>query len=137
MATVTLAEAIRICDAAIARAEEIGIRVSVSVVDSGSNLLATHRMDGSIILGVEGSRGKAVASVIFGQPSGELEARADRPTFRAILLQYGGKFIMGQGAVPISRDGEMTGACGVGGGTPQEDEDCARAGIAAIGAQWP
>ena len=137
MATVTLAEAIRICDAAIARAEEIGIRVSVSVVDSGSNLLATHRMDGSIILGVEGSRGKAVASVIFGQPSGELEARADRPTFRAILLQYGGKFIMGQGAVPISRDGEMIGACGVGGGTPQEDEDCARAGIAAIGAQWP
>ena len=137
MATVTLAEAIRICDAAIARAEEIGIRVSVSVVDSGSNLLATHRMDGAIILGVEGSRGKAVASVIFGQPSGELEARADRPTFRAILLQYGGKFIMGQGAVPISRDGEMIGACGVGGGTPQEDEDCARAGIAAIGAQWP
>ena len=137
MATVTLAEAIRICDAAIARAEEMGIRVSVSVVDSGSNLLATHRMDGAIILGVEGSRGKAVASVIFGQPSGELEARADRPTFRAILLQYGGKFIMGQGAVPISRDGEMIGACGVGGGTPQEDEDCARAGIAAIGAQWP
>ena len=137
MATVTLEEAIRMCDAAVAKAEEIGIRVSVSVVDSGSNLLATHRMDGSIILGVEGSRGKAVASVIFGQPSGELEARADRPTFRAILLQYGGKFIMGQGAVPISRDGEMIGACGVGGGTPQEDEDCARAGIAAIGAQWP
>ena len=87
-------------------------------------------MDGSIILGVEGSGGKAVASVIFGQPSGELEARADRPTFRAILLQYGGKFIMGQGAVPISRDGQIAGACGVGGGTPQEDEDCARAGIA-------
>ena len=137
MATVNLEEAIRICDAAIARAGEMGIKISVSVVDSGSNLLATHRMDGSIILGVEGSRGKAVASVIFGQPSGELEARADRPTFRAILLQYGGKFIMGQGAVPISRGGEIVGACGVGGGTPQEDEDCARAGIAAIGAQWP
>ena len=137
MATVNLEEAIRICDAAIARADEMGIKISVSVVDSGSNLLATHRMDGSIILGVEGSRGKAVASVIFGQPSGELEARADRPTFRAILLQYGGRFIMGQGAVPISRDGEIVGACGVGGGTPQEDEDCARAGIAAIGAQWP
>ena len=137
MATVTLEEAIKICDAAIARAGEMGIKISVSVVDSGSNLLATHRMDGSIILGVEGSRGKAVASVIFGQPSGELEARADRPTFRAILLQYGGRFIMGQGAVPISSDGQIVGACGVGGGTPQEDEECARAGIAAIGAQWP
>jgi uncharacterized protein GlcG (DUF336 family) len=37
--------------------------------------------------------------------------------------------IMGQGAVPILRDGQVIGACGVGGGTSQEDEDCARAGV--------
>ena len=36
---------------------------------------------------------------------------------------------MGQGAVPVIRDGEVLGACGVGGGTGQEDEDCARAGV--------
>ena len=35
----------------------------------------------------------------------------------------------GQGAVPILRQGVLIGACGVGGGTAQEDEDCARAGI--------
>ena len=81
---------------------------------------------------MEGSRGKAVASVIFGQPSGELESRFARPTMQALTLQYGGKFIMGQGALPILRDGEVVGACGVGGGTSQEDEDCARAGIDAI-----
>ena len=132
MANVTLAEALPICSGAITKAQGLGIKISVSVVDSGTNLLATHRMDGSIILGVEGSRGKAVASVIFGQPSGELEARADRPTFRAILLQYGGRFIMGQGAVPIFRDGEVIGACGVGGGTAEEDEECAKAGIAVL-----
>ena len=39
--------------------------------------------------------------------------------------------IMGQGAVPIIRNGIVEGACGVGGGTSQQDEDCARAGIAA------
>ena len=37
--------------------------------------------------------------------------------------------IMGQGAVPIIRDGVVDGACGVGGGTGEEDEICARAGV--------
>ena len=132
MADITLAEALTMCDAAIAKAEDLEIRIAVSVVDSGTNLVATHKMDGALILGVEGSRGKAVASVIFGQPSGELEARSERPTMKSLQIQYGGRFIMGQGAVPILRDGEVIGACGVGGGTAQEDEECARAGIAAI-----
>ena len=132
MANVTLDEAVRVCDAAIARAGEMGIKVAASVVDSGTNLVTMQKMDGALILGVEGSRGKAVASVMFGQPSGELKARADRPTMRSLQIQYGGRFIMGQGAVPIVRDGEVIGACGVGGGTSQEDEDCARAGVAAI-----
>ena len=132
MADVTLAEAVRICDAAIAKAQELNIRIAASVVDSGTNLVAIHKMDGTLILAIEGSRGKAVASVIFGQPSGELEARADRPVMKALSIQMNGRFIMGQGAVPILRDGEVIGACGVGGGTSEEDEQCARAGIDAI-----
>jgi len=34
--------------------------------------------------------------------------------------------------VPILRGGEVVGACGVGGGTAQEDEDCAKAGAARL-----
>ncbi len=132
MANVTLAEADRVCDAAIAKAEELGIKVAATVVDGGTNLVVEKKMDGTLLLAIEGSRGKAVASVIFGQPSGELEARSERPTMRALTIQSGGRFIMGQGAMPITRDGEVIGACGVGGGTSQEDEDCARAGLAAL-----
>jgi glc operon protein GlcG len=55
--------------------------------------------------------------------------RADQPTPRGIALRSGGEMIMGQGAVPILRNGVVIGACGVGGGTSQEDEDCARAGV--------
>ena len=133
MADITLAEALHVCEAAIAKAQQTGIKIAVSVVDSATHLVTTQKMDGTLVLAVEGSRGKAVASVIFGQPSGELEERAQRPTFRALEIQMGGRVIMGQGAVPIIRDGDTIGACGVGGGTPQEDEECARAGIAAIG----
>ena len=129
MANVTLAEAVKMCDAAIAKAEELGIKIAATVVDSGMNLVAEHKMDGTLILAIEGSRGKAVASVIFGQPSGELEARADRPVMRSLQIQMNGRFIMGQGALPIVRDGEVIGACGVGGCTSEEDEQCARAGI--------
>ena len=132
MADLTLAEAVKICDVAIAKAEEQGSQIAVTVVDSGTNLVAEHRMDGALVLAIEGSRGKAVASAIFGQPSGELEPKADRPVFRALQIQMNGRFIMGQGAVPIVRNGEVIGACGVGGATSQEDEDCARAGVAAI-----
>jgi len=41
--------------------------------------------------------------------------------------------ITSQGAVPILRNGEVIGACGVGGGNSQEDEDCAEAGVAELG----
>ena len=132
MANVTLAEAVKMCNAAIAKAEELGIKIAAAVVDSGTNLVAEHKMDGTLILAIEGSRGKAVASVIFGQPSGELEARADRPVMRSLQIQMNGRFIMGQGALPIVRDGEVIGACGVGGGTSAEDEQCASAGLEAL-----
>ena len=132
MPDVTLAEAVRLCEGAIAKAEEIGIRIAVSVVDSGTNLVAMQKMEKALILGIEGSRGKAVASVIFGQPSGELSVRSESPTMRALSIQWGGRFIMGQGAVPIFRDGEVIGACGVGGGTAEEDEVCARAALESV-----
>jgi uncharacterized protein GlcG (DUF336 family) len=44
-------------------------------------------MDGALILAIDGSKGKAVASVIFAQPTGELEERSKRPTFRALEIQ--------------------------------------------------
>ena len=132
MANITLAEAVKVCEGAIAKAQELGINISVSVVNSATVLVTMQKMDGGTLLGVEASRGKAVASVIFGQPSGDLESRADRPTFRAITIQMGGRFIMGRGAVPIIRDGEVIGACGAGGGTAEQDEECARAGASAI-----
>ena len=132
MANVTLTEAVKMCGEAITKAEELGIRIAATVVDSGMNLVAAHKMDGTLILAIEGSRGKAVASVIFGLPSVELEGRADRPVMKSLQIQMNGRFIMGQGALPIMRDGELIGACGVGGGTSEEDEQCARAGIATL-----
>ena len=125
----TLAEANRIVAGTIAKAEELNIKVNVAVCDAGGRLVAFNRMDGAIWAGVYGSQGKAVAAAGFGRTSGELQERADQPTPRGIAIAEGGHMIMGQGAVPIIRNGVVDGACGVGGGTSQQDEDCARAGV--------
>lgn len=128
----TLQEANRVAAAAIAHAESLGILICVSVSDAGGRLIAFQRMDRAIWAAVYGSQGKAAASAAFGRPSGDLTERADHPTFRGIAAADGGRLIYGQGAVPILRDGRVIGACGVGGGTGEEDEDCARAGAACI-----
>jgi glc operon protein GlcG len=127
--TLTLDEANRVLRAAVRKAEELGIKVSVAVCDAGGRLVALQRMDGAIWASAYGCQGKAVASAAFGRPSGEMAARADQPTPRGIAAAAGGEMIMGQGAVPIIRNGVIEGACGVGGGTSQQDEDCARAGV--------
>lgn len=130
MMTMTLEEANRIADAAIAKAKDLNIRISVAVCDTGGRLVAFQRMNNAIWASVYGSQGKAIASAAFGRPSGELSERAHHPTPAGIAAAEGGHMIMGQGAVPILRDGTVEGACGVGGGTAQQDEDCARAGAA-------
>lgn len=128
----TLSEANQIVHAAVAKAQEMNIRISVAVCDAGGRLLAFNRMDGAIWAGVYGSQGKAIASVAFGRASGELQERAGSPIVSGIAAAEGGHMIVSQGGVPIIRNGVVEGACGVGGGTAQQDEDCARAGVAKI-----
>ena len=128
----TLAEANAVVEAAVAKAREMNIKVSVAVCDAGGRLMAFNRMDNAIWGSVYGSQGKAIASVAFGRASGELQERAGTPIIQGIGAAEGGHMIPSQGAVPIIRNGVVDGACGVGGGTSQQDEDCARAGVAKL-----
>jgi glc operon protein GlcG len=128
----TLVEANRIVQAAIEKARELKIRISVAVCDAGGRLVAFNRMDGAIWASVYGSQGKAIASVAFARPSGELAERAGSPIIQGIVAAEGGHMIPSQGAVPIVRNGVVEGGCGVGGGTSKEDEDCAIAGVARL-----
>lgn len=127
--TLTLADANRVIAGAIEKANQLNTKMNIAVCDAGGRLLAFQRMDGAMWAGSFGSQGKAMASAAFGRPSGELTPRADHPTLRGIAEAEGKHMFYGQGAMPIFRQGVLIGACGVGGGTAQEDEDCARAGV--------
>ena len=126
----TLSEANKMVAAAIAEAERTGIKLSVSVCDAGGHLLAFNRMEGAIFISAVAAQGKAVGAVGFGRDSSAIPG--DNPVIQAIMATQGGKIIPAQGALPIVRDGEIIGAIGGSGGTAQQDEDCARVGLAAL-----
>jgi len=126
----SLAEANRMVQAAIAKAGEINVNLSVAVCDSGGNLLAFNRMEGASSVSATVAQGKAAASAGFGRASGTLQA--DSPVIQSIISSMGGRMLAAQGAVPVRKDDELVGAIGGSGATAQQDEDCARAGLAAL-----
>ena len=81
--SLTLAETKQIVDGAIAKAQELNIKVSVAVCDAGGRLVALNRMDGAIWASAYGCQGKTVASAAFSRPSGEMAERAAIPLRRA------------------------------------------------------
>lgn len=132
----SLAEARIIIDGAIARARELNIRISAAVCDAGGRLIAVNTMDGAFMATAFGSQGKAIASAAFARRSSDLAHMADGPLVRGIAAAEGGHMIPSGGALPIFRKGQVEGACGVGGGTDEEDEECARAGIAGLPSEF-
>ena len=129
MPTITLQEAETIIKGAKSKIQELGVKMSVSVTDARGDLVAMIRTDGASWRTPVISRGKAVASACFGEPSGELEDRSRWPVFQAFTVLQDGHFIMGQGAVPIYKDGEIAGAVGASGGKSQDDEDVCKAAL--------
>ena len=131
--TLTLEEAEAILAGAKAKVLEMGVNMSISVVDPRGDLITMMRTDGASWRTPPISRAKAVAASCFGRASGELTENALAPVFRGLMAMEGGHMIPGQGALPVFRDGVLVGAVGGSGGTAQEDEDASRAGIECAG----
>ena len=131
MPSLTLAEAEVILAGAKAKVLEMGANMSISVVDPRGDLITMMRTDGASWRTPPISRAKAVAASCFGRASGELTENALAPVFRGLMAMEGGHMIPGQGALPVFKDGILVGAVGGSGGTAQEDEDAALAGIQA------
>ena len=133
MQSLTLDEAVSMLSAGRSKAAELGIAVSIAVLDPRGDLVALHRMDGARWRSVPISQGKAAASAAWDMPSGDLRDRWDQPVVRALSMMENGRLIPWQGALPIRRaDGTMIGAIGVSGARPEQDEAVATAGLAVL-----
>jgi glc operon protein GlcG len=114
-----------------AKATELGIRVTVAVVDEGGLLIALARMDGAPPLTPQVAEAKAVGAAMLHRDGASLgELAKDRPGFFSVvdrLVRV--PIVPGLGSVLIRRDGSVLGAVGVSGGRPEQDLECAEAGI--------
>jgi uncharacterized protein GlcG (DUF336 family) len=132
--TLSLAEASSIVDAAIIKARQLDVTVCVAVCDRLGSLIALNRMDGAYETINRYSVGKAVVSAGTGLPSGDVVGIVDHPP-AATAVASGFPAIRIRGGLPIRRGGAVEGGCGVAGAlSPEQDEECARAGIAAFNA---
>jgi glc operon protein GlcG len=130
--TLSLVEANSIMDGAIKKARQLNMKVSVAICDRQGSLIALNRMDGSYETVNWYSIGKAVVSAGTGLPSSEVVGIPDHPPV-ATDVAAGVPAIRIQGGLPICREGAVEGGCGVAGAlSPAQDEECARAGIAAF-----
>lgn len=126
--SVTYALAAKMVEAAVARAQELGVAQNVAVVDEGGNLKAFGRMDGAPLLGIEGCQRKAYTA-LFGLGTADFfNAIKNDPSLVAGLPHFSRATTVG-GGLPIIVDGEIIGGIGVGGGTVEQDIDCAQAGL--------
>ena len=127
----TLKESHDVVSRAHERAAALGIKVTVAVVDEGGLLITLGRMDGAPPLSPQVAEAKAVgAAMLYRDGAGLAELAKDRPGFFSVadrLVRV--PIVPGLGSVLIRRDGNVLGAVGVSGGRPEQDLECAEAGL--------
>ena len=131
--TLELAE--RFIAAAKAKAQRERWAMSFAVVDLAGNPVALARMDGARWLTAGVAQSKAFTAATFQRASAEVaELAQTRPQlFGSIGSLAGRPLLLAGGGLPLIVGGELLGGVGASGGTEEQDVECARAGLAAIG----
>lgn len=126
--------------AAIARAEEFGIAVTVAIADAGGHLVLLERMDGGRFHTVHSSTTKAVCAASNKRPTttrGAQAQRLDAAHALGLALAAGPeRWTAMEGGFPILHAGECMGGIGVSGGDWEQDAAIARAAVEAVGAAF-
>jgi uncharacterized protein GlcG (DUF336 family) len=127
----TLAQAQKAIAGAHAKAGALEIRVTVAVVDEGGLLIALGRMDGASPLSPQIAEAKAVgAAMLYRDGQSLADLAKERPGFFAVADRLARvPIVPGLGSVLVRRDGRVLGAVGVSGGRPEQDLECAEAGL--------
>lgn len=117
-----------VVEAALSYANERGNRVVIAVVDPAGELIELRRTDGAQVASSRVAVDKARTAAIFVRPSRELEEQVTSGRLGALAL-HGASALTG--GIPLVADGQVVGAIGTSGETPDEDEAISLAGAAA------
>ena len=126
--------------AAIDKANEAGIAVSVAITDAGGHLILLERMEGGRFHSVHSATTKAVCAASNKRVTsarGAQNQELDVTHALGLTLAAGAQnWTAMEGGCPVLVEGECIGGIGIAGGDWATDETIARAAVEAIGATW-
>lgn len=116
--------------AGMADATKRGWPLNIAVVDSGANLVAFARMDGSQLASIAIAEHKARAAVKYRRPTRSFEDGVQLRDLKYVMTLD--DVIASRGGIPLIEDGKLIGAIGCSGGTGSQDEAACTVGAATI-----
>ena len=132
--TLTLAQARRIADSALAEGERHGARMSVVVTDPGGHVRLAMRTDAQGIFGIQTAIAKAVSALGYNRSTLALTPLFSPQATAGITAATGGRFApIGGGVVVTDGDGRIIGAAAVSGGLPELDHEIIVSAVEANG----
>lgn len=126
---ITLKQAQKAIEAAERKAQELGVKMNIAIVDSGANLTAFSRMDGAWLGSIDIALKKAKTARFFDMDTGEI-GKLSQPGQSLFNIEHSNNgLITFPGGIPIKdTDGEIVGAIGVSGSTVEDDHEVATFG---------
>ena len=118
---------LKMLHAGVAKANELGCKVSLAVVDQSCRLIAFLMMDGARHFSIVTTQRKAITSASQRMPTGY--APEENALSMAVRM---GDFTNVPGGFPITVAGEVIGAVAAGGATIEQDVIVAKAALAVI-----
>lgn len=123
-------DALLLIEGARDRANRIGVPMCISVVDESGNLIAFERMDGGKVTSITISQDKAFTAAAARKATHDYNAACVPGNLAfGIHTAIGGRLCVVGGGLPVTVDGDVVGGIGLSSGTPQQDMECAQAGI--------
>lgn len=126
---ITIDQAKKIAAGAVAECQSNKWNVAVAVADTHGSLVYFERMENTQIGSIRIAMDKAKAAAMFRRPTRAF-ADAIKKAGPAVMTLPG--VIASPGGLPIFVDGKVIGSVGVSGVTGNQDEQCAKAGIAGM-----
>merc|ERR1712241_1613265 len=113
----------KVLAAAVAKSEQLGVKMNISVMDNGANLVGFLRMDGAWLGSVDIAMKKAKTAVFF-QMNTEIIGTLSQPGGDLFNIEHSNQgLITFPGGIPLyGSNGAMCGAVGVSGSTVENDK---------------
>jgi len=119
--------------AAVEHASVLGVAINVAVVDGSGTLMAFLRMNGAFLHSIDIAIDKAYTAASFGFPTSKWGGVIGDDELLRIGLNQRQRLVLFGGGLPLVDEGQRIGGIGVSGGSAEQDEACARAGLKVLG----